>query len=103
MTISITQSKAPVIVPIPSSTSGVQNAVMSLNGTWKLNLNPPREFWKDEIDPSSWRDIPVPGYLPSQGILVLDGEEYAYRLKQKIGSVACLRLVYPVLLEFKRL
>jgi beta-galactosidase len=74
----------PVIVPLPGNTAGVQTPVISLNGTWKLNVDPPREFWSNAIDPASWIDVAVPGFTPTQGYVIEENHEYAYRTRVPI-------------------
>ena len=68
------QSKAnpvwlrPTLPPLPTTAAGVRNAVISLNGTWKINVRPPDRFWTDAVDPASWIDTEVPGYTVTQGL-----------------------------------
>jgi hypothetical protein len=71
----------PLIVPLPESTEGVAEPILSLNGTWKLNPTPPPEFWSRDVDPASWDDMTVPGYTFTAGYKIERGDEYAYRRK----------------------
>ncbi|MEX2601758.1 MAG: sugar-binding domain-containing protein, partial [Balneolaceae bacterium] len=50
----------PEIVPVPVEVSGVHDPVVSLNGTWKFNNNPPENFWRNDVEFDSWYDIRVP-------------------------------------------
>lgn len=50
----------PEIIPVPAAVIGVSKPVVSLNGTWKFNADPPERFWRDEVDFSEWQDIRVP-------------------------------------------
>ena len=36
----------PALVPVPSSVAGVKQPVVNLAGEWRVNMNPPAEFWK---------------------------------------------------------
>jgi hypothetical protein len=71
----------PIIVPLPQTVQGVDRPVISLNGTWKLNVDPPAEFWSNALDPASWADSPVPGFTPTQGYVIEQNHEYAYRTR----------------------
>jgi hypothetical protein len=71
----------PVIIPLPSMTSGVQNPVTTLNGVWKINMDPPEEFWLDNVDNSTWKDIPVPASADMLGFRIQPDKQYAYKSK----------------------
>jgi hypothetical protein len=58
----------PTIVPVPNSTAGVENSVISLSGTWKININPSDNYWENSINSDNWQDILVPATASSQGI-----------------------------------
>jgi hypothetical protein len=51
----------PTIVSEPVAVSGLDQAVISLDGAWKLAVNPQGEFWSNSADVSSWRDGLIPG------------------------------------------
>jgi len=57
-----------VVPPLPASTTGVADPVMSLSGTWKFHLNPPANFWDNPVDPSAWEELQVPHDLFAEGI-----------------------------------
>lgn len=68
-----------VIVPIPETTTGVSEPVISLNGTWKATTDVPEKFWENSVDPSSWRDIQVPGEMNLQNFDISLDTEYPYK------------------------
>ena len=69
----------PIILPLPFSTTGIKAPIVSLGGTWKINLDPPQDFWKaDPIGPD-WHDIVVPGQADKQGFPVKLDRMYVYR------------------------
>lgn len=78
--------KRPVIPPLPRATLGVRNPVISLDGVWKLNVQPSGAFWSATTDPETWCDVVVPGDLAAQGIATADDEEYAYRRRVAIPA-----------------
>ena len=53
--------------------SGVENSEISLNGTWKFNMNPPDLFWETGISTENWADIKVPGECAMQGYAIKHG------------------------------
>uniref|UniRef100_A0A7C4PJ39 Uncharacterized protein n=1 Tax=Anaerolinea thermolimosa TaxID=229919 RepID=A0A7C4PJ39_9CHLR len=57
---------------------GVKEPVINLNGVWKLNPNPPNEFWSSQVNPSSWFDAQVPCSVEVFGFEILADHEYAY-------------------------
>ncbi|MGH9397034.1 MAG: glycoside hydrolase family 2 TIM barrel-domain containing protein [Terriglobia bacterium] len=69
----------PVIVPVPDTTAGVETPVRSLNGAWKFTLRPPTRFWSNEVNPSSWDDIEVPGECAMQGFEIARDTEYPFK------------------------
>jgi len=74
----------PTIIPIPVRTNGVQDPVIFLDGTWKININPPAEFWMNSVDPSSWPDIKVPASTDMQGVRILSDKQYAYKTRFRV-------------------
>ncbi|MDR8394188.1 hypothetical protein NC796_23775 [Aliifodinibius sp. S!AR15-10] len=50
----------PEIIPLPSELAGTEEPVISLNGQWKFTSDPPEAFWRNEVSPTSWKDIKVP-------------------------------------------
>lgn len=65
----------------PINVTGVINPVINLNGTWKFNLNPPRNFWEDSVDFNDWPDIQVPGECQMQGFAIKHDQPYVYKLQ----------------------
>lgn len=76
----------PVIIPLPAMTAGVKDPVISLNGIWKINTDPPAEFWLNSVDFSSWIDIPVPASADKFGIRIQPDKQYAYKTKFKVPA-----------------
>ncbi len=59
--------------------AGVENPLVSLNGTWKFTLTPPQDFWSEEVDPDGWEDIEVPGECLMQGFKIRHNVGYVYK------------------------
>jgi hypothetical protein len=76
----------PEIVPLPDSVAGIRNPVISLDGTWKINLSPGMGFWENDVDSSSWRDVVVPGQADMQGLQIPRDHQYAYKSRISIPS-----------------
>jgi hypothetical protein len=76
----------PVVVPVPASVAGVKQAVVSLNGVWKVTTTPPAEFWNNSADPAQWKDIRLPSHAIPQGVTGRRGGEYAFRKKIAIPA-----------------
>lgn len=68
-----------MIVPVPYTTVGVAKPVISLNGPWKFSLRPPARFWSNEVNPSGWDDIAVPGECTMQGFAIARDTEYPFK------------------------
>ena len=66
--------------------SGVNNPVISLNGTWKFSINPPENFWENGVDFSNWSDIQVPGECQMQGFAIKHDTPYAYKTRFEIPA-----------------
>lgn len=58
---------------------GIEHPTVSLNGTWKINLDPPNDFWNLENDTASWADIKVPGEAAMQGFYIEHDQPFAYQ------------------------
>ncbi len=69
----------PEIIPIPTTTSNVEDPVIWLNGIWFINTNPATEYWNGKIDTNDWKEIIVPASIEKQGINVKRGQEYVYK------------------------
>ncbi|HMD61732.1 MAG TPA: hypothetical protein VKG78_09880, partial [Opitutaceae bacterium] len=69
----------PTLEPVPLAVEGVRQHVISLNGTWKINRDPPAEFWKNDLDEASWSAAVVPA--PFRRETVRAEQPYAYRKK----------------------
>ncbi len=60
-------------------TSDADNPIVNLNGTWKINVNPTGEFWKDDIFSEDWKDIQVPGECMMQGFPIKHDKPFVYK------------------------
>ena len=65
---------------------GVQNPVISLNGTCKFTITPPEKFWENEVDFQSWSDIEVPGECQMQGFAIKHDQAYIYKQQFEIPA-----------------
>ncbi len=61
--------------------SGIENPVITLNGTWKFTMTPPEKFWENDVDFQNWLDIKVPGECQMQGFAIKHDIPYAYKTK----------------------
>jgi alpha-L-fucosidase len=76
----------PAITPVPAETPGLKNFVLDLAGAWKFAAVPPARFWDNNVDPSSWSDIQVPGEWATQGFNLTQDAERAYRRRIEIPA-----------------
>jgi Glycosyl hydrolases family 2, TIM barrel domain/Glycosyl hydrolases family 2/Glycosyl hydrolases family 2, sugar binding domain len=76
----------PTIPPLPATVAGISRPVVLLNGTWKINLQPGPEFWKDDANTGSWRDIVVPSQANMQGMAIPRDHPYAYQTRIEIPN-----------------
>lgn len=74
----------PVIVPLPETTTGVSNPVISLAGTWKFTKTPPQGFWLNDMSPATWSDVTVPGDLDIQGFNMMGDKGTETQPKENI-------------------
>ena len=59
--------------------TGIQTPVILLNGSWKFNMNPPAEFWNNDVDFQGWADIQVPGECQMQGMAIKHDQPFVYK------------------------
>ena len=59
--------------------AGVDDPVISLNGTWKFSMDPTEDFWDKDLDFQGWADIQVPGECQMQGFAIKHDRPYAYK------------------------
>ena len=59
--------------------TGTVQPVISLNGTWKFAMNPPENFFMNEVSSSGWKDILVPGECAMQGFAIRHNTSYVYK------------------------
>ena len=57
----------------------VENADRSLNGTWKLTLDPLEDFFKNEVLPEQWKNAEVPNELLAQGFMIEMDKPFVYK------------------------
>ncbi|MEN8187793.1 MAG: glycoside hydrolase family 2 TIM barrel-domain containing protein [Bacteroidota bacterium] len=58
---------------------GVSNPEINLNGIWKINTNPPEEFWTLNTLNEEWKEVQVPGECAMQGVSVKHDIPFAYK------------------------
>ena len=56
----------------------VADPLISLNGTWKLNIEPTDDFWSIREIGSEWKDITVPGECMMQGFPIRHDKPFVY-------------------------
>jgi hypothetical protein len=66
--------------------TGTTEPVISLNGTWKFTMNPPKDFSLNEVSCSGWKDILVPGECAMQGFAIRHNIPYVYKTLIAIPS-----------------
>jgi len=66
--------------------NGVSNPIVNLNGTWKVNINPPEEFWELVALNDEWKDIQVPGECMMQGFPIKHDKPFVYKKSIDIPS-----------------
>jgi len=75
-----------VIIPVPEMTAGIADPVISLNGIWKINMDPPEGFWMNSVDPSLWNDMTVPASADMFGVRIQPDKQFAYKTKIRIPA-----------------
>lgn len=93
----------PVIVPLPETTTGVSNPIISLGGTWKFTKTPPQGFWSNIVNPSSWSDAIVPGDLDIQGFEMMGKSGKETQPKENIEYPYKKKISIPADFEGKRI
>jgi len=66
--------------------AGVSRPVISLNGTWHINPDPPDEYWKQKIINKGWKTIQVPGEAMMQGFPIEHDQPFAYKKQIEIPA-----------------
>lgn len=66
-------------IPEYTEVAGVEIPEITLNGTWKFSMNPPEEFWRNDVDFFDWKNIQVPGECQMQGFAIKHDTPYAYK------------------------
>ena len=65
---------------------GVENADVSLNGSWHFQLPAPEEFWQEQAEPTDWKTMPVPGDVFREGHAIKEDLPFAYKKKISIPA-----------------
>lgn len=73
-------------LPLPTSTKGVHTPVVSLAGAWKFAAPPPSDFWKEDLDTSTWSNVDMPNEFATLGYQITPNMEYPCRRKIKIPA-----------------
>ncbi|MBE9511765.1 MAG: beta-galactosidase [Bacteroidetes bacterium] len=64
--------------------NGVSDPIINLNGTWKVNINPPEKFLElDELN-EKWKDIQVPGECMMQGFPIKHDKPFVFKKRINI-------------------
>ena len=64
--------------------TGTLEPVISLNGTWKITMNPPESFFTNEVSSADWKDIKVPGECAMQGFAIHNNTPFVYKKTFKV-------------------
>ena len=72
----------------------MDEAVISLNGTWLFSMDPPEKHWENQVDLSTWADIQVPGECQMQGFPIQHDKPYVYKKVFEVPSDFEGKLVY---------
>jgi len=65
---------------------GVENADVSLNGSWHFQLPAPEQFWQEQAEPTDWKTMPVPGDVFREGHAIKEDLPFAYKKKISIPA-----------------
>jgi len=57
----------------------VENPVISLNGSWYINIEPKKNFWENNDIPRKWEKIQVPGEAMMQGFSIKTDSPFVYK------------------------
>jgi beta-galactosidase len=82
----LSQCKKPDFQKADILITGTAEPVISLNGTWKFTMNPPENFFMNEVSCSSWKDILIPGECSMQGFAIKYNTPYVYKTLIAIPS-----------------
>ncbi|MCX6972441.1 MAG: hypothetical protein NTV93_20150 [Verrucomicrobia bacterium] len=66
--------------------SGVEDADVSLDGTWHFEIPAPEGFWNELTEPKGWKTMPVPGDVFREGHPIKEDEPMAYKRKVSIPA-----------------
>jgi len=65
---------------------GIQTNRILLNGTWKLSMDPPEDFWLNKVDFQSWPEIQVPGECQMQGFPIKHDQPFVYKTSFQVPA-----------------
>lgn len=74
----------PFLPPVPDTVPDTETAVMDLGGPWHFTLTPPAECWRNDVDPSAWPEVQVPGEPWMQGFQIEHDVEYPFKRRVAI-------------------
>jgi len=66
--------------------SGVENAMISLNGTWKFSVQENGNFWESNVNTANWKAIRVPGEPAMQQFAVNFDQPVVYKKTFRIPA-----------------
>jgi len=58
---------------------GVENPIISLNGSWKFSMEPTENFWMNKANFQDWSEIKVPGECQMQGFPIKHDQPFVYK------------------------
>jgi beta-galactosidase len=73
---------------------GVKTPLISLNGTWKINLSPEKDFQLNNSLTNSWADVHVPGEPAMQGFKVQYDKPFVYKKQIEIPKDFAKNLIF---------
>lgn len=76
----------PGLLPFPASVNGVRESVINLAGAWKFTVTPPLDFWKHDLDISTWSNVDLPNEFAMLGFPITPNTEYPCRRRIRIPS-----------------
>lgn len=76
--------KNPRWTPLPKEEAGGGTFQQVLSDGWKFSDQPPKDFWKNDINPEKWDSVPVPAELMALGYDIRRNREYVYKRKIEI-------------------
>jgi hypothetical protein len=75
----LSQCKKPQFQEKDILVTGTARPVISLDGTWKFTMNPPVNFFRNDVSPEKWNNIRVPGECAMQGFAIKHNIPVVYK------------------------